>query len=314
MTDLLLKIHQFFFGLNDKNTYKGKNFFMWVITNLFARIFEILLFVWLKCKNILNLYSDCNGEVNNQLVVSFTTYPARIDNVWMVVDSIVRQTMRPFVIELWLSEENFPKKELELPLTLMKYKLRGFLDIKWVKEDLKPHKKYFYSFLQHKDKFVVTIDDDLYYRRDMIALLWKIYEKFPNSVCGHRGGIVVPYEKYEKWSISNYALAPSHKNYVTGCGGVLYPVSMFKNNFIFDQNLIKENSLQTDDLWLKAMELIDDIPVTIGDYYCNAPTLPNSKKSALMNMNCNPLHSGNDANWECLDKLFHVNDLVAKKR
>ena len=139
-----------------------------------------MLFVWLKCKNILNLYSDCNGEVNNQLVVSFTTYPARIDNVWMVVDSIVRQTMRPFVIELWLSEENFPQKELELPLTLMKYKLRGFLDIKWVKEDLKPHKKYFYSFLQHKDKFVVTIDDDLYYRRDMIALLWKIYEKFPN--------------------------------------------------------------------------------------------------------------------------------------
>ena len=44
-------------------------------------------------------------------------------------------------------------------------------EIRWVDEDLKPHKKYYWAFKDFRDSLVVTIDDDLVYRKTMIQEL-----------------------------------------------------------------------------------------------------------------------------------------------
>jgi hypothetical protein len=45
-------------------------------------------------------------------IVSLTTFPARIDKIWIVIDSILRQTLRPKKIILTLSELQFEGKKI----------------------------------------------------------------------------------------------------------------------------------------------------------------------------------------------------------
>ncbi len=305
MIDFLLNLHKIFYGSNEKNHYKTSNLFLWLLTNLMSRGVEKFLYVWLVMRRICNIRSSQKGVVNDEIILSFTSFPARIKNVWMVVDSIFRQTMLPGKIQLWLSEENFPNRDLDLPLSLMRYVKMG-LEICWVKEDLKPHKKYLYSFRMFPNKCVVTIDDDIYYRKDLVESLWNLHLRFPNCVCGHRGCRISLGKPYKDWSSGCETNKPSHDYLLTGCGGVIYSVELFKKVSVDNPEMIKELSLTTDDLWLKTMEVLNEIPVVIGDYYPNGPVTLGSQKKSLMSKNCDALSSNNDISWTALDRMFSV--------
>ena len=71
-----------------------------------------------------------------------------------------------------------------MPQSLLRYKRKG-LKICWHKENLKLHKKYIYAFQEHPEKCVVTVDDDLYYRKDMLERLWTLHKQFPHCVCAN---------------------------------------------------------------------------------------------------------------------------------
>ena len=99
-------------------------------------------------------------------VVSLTSFPPRIKHLWMVIDTLMRQTCRPAAINLVLCESEFPDRKL--PSKLQRYTACG-LRIMWVEENLKPHKKYYYSFLEElagKKRCVITVDDDIFYPSD----------------------------------------------------------------------------------------------------------------------------------------------------
>jgi len=38
----------------------------------------------------------------SRIIVSLTTYPARINSVWITVSSLLQQTMKPYKVILWL--------------------------------------------------------------------------------------------------------------------------------------------------------------------------------------------------------------------
>lgn len=311
MINLLLKIHKFFFGANEINRYKNKNLFLWLIANGISRWVELVLYIYLQTKRSVGILPKKSDLKNDNIVLSFTSFPARIKNVWMVVDSIIRQTMCPEHIQIWLSEEDFPKKEASLPKSLLRYKRAG-LEICWVKENLRPHKKYLYAFMAYPDKCVITIDDDIYYRADLIESLWDLHLRFPDCACGHRGGVVVPNEPYSRWGNSTKSNEPSHLNYLTGCGGCIYPVNLFNQHPVSQPDLIRQLALSTDDLWLKAMELLNRIPVVVGEYYPNGPTIIGTRKSALMIDNCNKVYSRNDESWNNLNMHFEIDKLLVE--
>ena len=97
---------------------------------------------------------------NGKLIVSLTSFPARIELVWMTIASLMNQTMKPKKIILWLSEEQFQTEE-SIPQTLLALRKRG-LEIRFC-EDIKPHKKYFHTMQEYPDDIVVTVDDDIFY-------------------------------------------------------------------------------------------------------------------------------------------------------
>ena len=77
--------------------------------------------------------------------ISFTSYPGRIYSVVKVVESLWLQTMKADDIVLWLSEEEFPNKDKDLPEQLRNMLGQNGFRVEWVSDNLKSHKKYYYA-------------------------------------------------------------------------------------------------------------------------------------------------------------------------
>lgn len=246
---------------------------------------------------------DYGLDARSRIIVSLTTYPARISTVWITAASLLQQTMRPYKLILWLAEEQFPGHEI--PDNLERLKKRG-LEIRFC-EDLKPHKKYYYVMQEYPDYYVITADDDILYPEDHIEQLWKGHEKYPNNIICHWShrvefdgqGKFIPYDNWP----DNGEEAPSFATLAVGCNGILYPPGSLPEQ-TFDKNKIVEISLNTDDLWLKCMEILNGWK-TVN---CNKPVLIyfnilSTGKSGLWKSNTGESRN-NDIIWDKLMKLY----------
>lgn len=205
-----------------------------------------------------------------RIIISLTSYPARIRYVGAVLSTILAQTKQADEIILWLAEEQFPKKEKSLPKDLRKLIHEGAITVRWC-DDLKPHKKYFYAFQEYPEDLVITIDDDILYPPDLVERLYDSYLQHPNAVSAMRVHLMVYDEKtgiapYNAWILDYREAAgmESMQLFHTGNAGVLYPVRLFKT-MMLDQKAIEENCLYADDIWIKLMEIVSDIPVVFVD-------------------------------------------------
>ena len=314
--NILLSVHKFFYGHNNRYNYKQHNYIKWIVCNVMVIICVNMLCAYVKIKRCYGSVQKPKGIIADNIIVSFTSYPARIKNVWMVVDSLFRQKLLPSQIVLYLSEEDFPYKEDNLPQTLLKYCDERF-KIVWVKENLMPHKKYYYAFQKYKDKYVITVDDDNYYRDDLIETLWNTHLKFPDSVCANTVTTIVSDDRmincYEKWHHNKKTYNTSSYNKLAiGASGILYPPGHYRIAASSNKDAIFKTCLRADDLWLKCQEILFEIHVANGDYYCPAITLCGSQKSSLISYNSSGNSRGNDEQWKALNELWPLNETLLK--
>lgn len=242
-------------------------------------------------------------DEESKIIVSLTTYPARIDSVWITIASLLEQTMKPCKIILWLAEDEFSRHEI--PKSLERQKKRG-LEIRFC-DDLKPHKKYYYTMQEYPEHYIITADDDVFYPENHVELLWMGYKKHPNAIICHwshqipidrKGG----FKLYNEWAIYK-GDTPLYGTLAVGCNGVLYPPGSLPKE-TFAKEKIFEHSLYADDLWLKCMEILNGWK-TIN---CNAVPLIyfsvlSTKKSGLWKINTGEA-SNNDITWNKLMKLY----------
>ena len=95
-----------------------------------------------------------------KVIVSFTSWPKRINNVAKVIFSLLNQSVKPDSIELNLSIEEFPNKENDLPNELkIMYENKLFI-INWVDKNTKSFKKLFPTLKKYygDDYYILTID------------------------------------------------------------------------------------------------------------------------------------------------------------
>ena len=193
-------------------------------------------------------------DPDSPVIVSLTTYPARIGQVRLAVSSLLRQTMKPRKVILWLAEEQFTQGGI--PESLRKLESQG-LEIRSC-EDLKPHKKYYYAVQEYPDCWIVTADDDIFYPEDHIERLWRAHDKYQDAVVcrwSHRIGFDAKggFVPYNDWA-DNGEEPPAYATLAVGCNGILYPPGSLPKE-TFDPAVIAETALYTDDLWLKCMEI-----------------------------------------------------------
>ncbi|MBW3087457.1 hypothetical protein KIH77_01690 [Bifidobacterium sp. 82T24] len=224
------------------------------------------------------------GHRPNRIIVSFTTYPARIDSAYLVADCMLKQTVKPDKLVLYLAESQFPGKHL--PDEYEPLRKRG-LEIRWCGEDLLAHKKYFYAMQDFPDDIVVTVDDDVIYPHTLIENLYKSYKLQPNAVHatrGHRITIenqhILPYNQWEKDIVDNRPVA-GYQYLATGVGGVLYPPHLLPKE-TFDTKNIRDLAIKADDLWLKVMEIKNGIPTVLTQESFPCYEIAGSQKTALV--------------------------------
>lgn len=226
-----------------------------------------------------------NEEKVNNLVVSFTSFPARINNVWQVVECIKRQSCKPEKILLWLSKDQFPTEE-SIPKTLREREDELF-EIRLVDGDIRSHKKYYYAFLENPTKNIVTIDDDVYYHSDTLKILLECSRRNPHSIianCTKRitydKGKMLPYSQWETEVPANESV-----NLVQiGVGGVLYPPNYYTPLLVDMTTFLKLTPL-ADDLWLNAIARYQHIPVVQSDFKYLIINLDNGDAPALSSVN-----------------------------
>ncbi len=264
------------------------------------------LYEWYaSCRNKALLKKDFRYAP--KMIVSFTSFPARIHVVYKTLSSIYEQTMLPDKVILWLAKPQFPNLGADLPESLLAYKKLG-LEIRWVDEDIRPHKKYYYVMQEFPDALIVTIDDDLTYDPYMLETLFVSYLHFPYAVSSVRSHLMLEEDgkivSYAKWikEFSGVVATPSMQLFSTSGAGTLYPPRCMDLE-VFNMERIQQLSLNADDLWLKIMQLRKGTPTVLVRENEKLRVVEGTQEVALQNTNVYQ-----DANDTQLKKILDMYD------
>ena len=91
---------------------------------------------------------------------------------------------------------------------------------------------------------------------------------------------------YQNWLFEySNLLTPSMRLFATGVGGILYPPNIMPKE-VLDSSLINDLSLNADDIWLKFMQIKENIPVVWSRQKpSHPPQIKGTKDVALYNVN-----------------------------
>jgi len=245
-------------------------------------------------KLILNLlYDRCTQKFSgvddtSDIIVSLTSFPARIDKVHKVIKTLLNQSVRPKKVILWLAEDEFPNKDADLPQQLLDLKKYG-LTISYC-ENLFSHKKYYGTLRDYPECDLITVDDDVFYPENMIENLIKGRKQHPGCICANicnlfqldDDGDVYSYDKWDYIYDTSYA---SIAVFPVGMGGVLYSRGLL-NKEVLNADTMKETAKTVDDLWLRAMGILNKSKAVVcNDLKKPYFTLFGTKKNALYHRN-----------------------------
>lgn len=200
-----------------------------------------------------------------KIIVSLTSFPQRMKYLHFTLCSLLKQTLKPDEIILWLGEEQFPGKERDIPKKVQKLQKLG-VKIKWCK-DTKSYKKLLPALKEYPNDIIVTADDDVYYSTNWLALLYKGYSESPDYINCHRArrisfdedGKILPYSSWENVSEKS---EPSFLNFIIGVGGVLYPPKLLHKD-VLNEELFLKLSPFADDIWFWAMSVLNGTKINV---------------------------------------------------
>lgn len=238
-----------------------------ILKKIFRKIERIwtrglLKICWLMCSHTLNWKGITETKYAEEIIVSLTSFPERIETVSETIKTLLMQTQKPNRIILWLAEEQFQNKEKDLPQILLKMQKYG-LEIKWC-HNIRSFKKLIPTLELCPEAIVITADDDLIYRRHWISILYKEYLKHPDMVCAHRitkfylenDSYNVISGGYDTWPEATYL----HK--LTGGAGALYPPNIFNEN-AFNTDMFMQLCPTSDDIWFWLMAVLNGVKVCV---------------------------------------------------
>ena len=139
------------------------------------------------------MIADSQGKI----IVSLTSYPLRIDSAIDVANQMLRQTVLPDKVIIYLCRKQFDNTSVYKNIIDNDTRI----EIHWVEDDIKAHKKYFYAFKEFPDDTIITIDDDFIYPNTLVEELMQNSKDFPNAVLSRRVHRIVFEDEYR---ISNY--------------------------------------------------------------------------------------------------------------
>lgn len=221
---------------------------------ILGRIANYLYPTYCKIVNIENVKHSTGRITNEQVIISLTSFPARIDKVYLCIQSILRQLQPADKVILWLADSQFQDRD-GIPDNLKCLEDKG-LEIRFC-DDLRSYKKIFYTAKEYSDSIIVTIDDDTLYPEDWLERMLIRHMQYKDCVVCYRAHRITFIDNnvapYKQWiGMSPGELGPSMELVPIGVGGVLYPRHYF-DGIDIDVSIIRKLCPTTDDLWLKVI-------------------------------------------------------------
>lgn len=209
------------------------------------------------------VYGITGEKRSKKVVISLTSYGRRVKSVlYYNICSLLRQDYKPDVIVLWLDEKEW--NDNNLPRKIKRLKKKG-LTVRYC-EDIRSYKKLIPALKNYPDDIIITVDDDLFYKRHMVGDLMKAYEANPNCIHAHRAhqvrlgddGKLISYEKWP-FNISNRI---GKDVFCTSGGGVLYQKSLLHED-VDRKDLFLTLTPTADDIWFYFMAILKGTPISV---------------------------------------------------
>ncbi|MGN0251606.1 MAG: glycosyltransferase [Oliverpabstia sp.] len=236
------------------------------------------------------------------IIVSLTSYPKRIGTVWLTIETLLRQSVKPDEIILWLAQEQFKSIDV-LPRELIELQKYG-LTIRFC-DDLRSHKKYYYVMQEYPEDIIILVDDDMFYPRDTIKKLMQMHKKYPYDICTMTAQAIKPSfeSKPSMWRNPKLDEKFEHSDEIqifTGSGSLYPPHSLDEE--VFNKELVKSICPSADDLWLTFMANRKRTRITTCFPWRAFPvTIYGTAEGSLWYMNAE--EGQNDVQWEAM--LMH---------
>lgn len=232
-----------------------------------------------KCASASKDYLKKELVKGKKIIVSFTSFPGRISTVWMVVECMLRQTIKPDRIILYLSKKQF-ESITSVPRSLVE-RQNDVFKIEFVDEDYRSHKKYLYAFQEYPNEIVITVDDDIFYPTTMVESLCKHYQKNHKAVvCRYAKkikrdafGKLCPYRDWHEV----FCLYDADSFFGSGGGTLFVPSKLFKD--VTNAELATNLCPLADDIWLNAMARLNGLSIMPISRKLILPILSDSKET-----------------------------------
>jgi len=199
------------------------------------------------------------------VIVSMTSFPAAMSYAEEAVRSVLRGSVLPDKLVLYLTRAQFEGKSL--PESLIKLQERNpIFEIRYCDRDIRSYTKLIPALTDFPDDVIVTVDDDVDYHRDMLRELLAMHSKLPDVIIAQRARRIkkdLPYRKWTKFHWHDFLLKRVHvrlSTLQTGVGGVLYPPHSLCPEML-DPDLFMSIAPTTDDIWFWAAAVRQGVPV-----------------------------------------------------
>lgn len=236
-----------------------------------------------------------------EVIITLTSFPARYPILHHTLQSLLTQSVRADKVVLWLYEEDLPS----LPDTVRDLEKEG-LSIRTCPRDTRSFKKLIPSLEAYPGAFLVTADDDIFYRPDWLQELLAGYQGNDDILClrAHYircqdNGKPRPYRTWERKTETN---GPSDKLFFTSGAGVLFPPRSLPA-LACDEQLFTALTPHADDIWLNWMAQASNSNVRRVGSNRQVIAWSEARLSSLWEIN-KTAESGNDKQIEAVIERF----------
>lgn len=223
-----------------------------------------------------------------QVVISMTSFPAAIPYAVQAIQSILKGSVLPDKLILYLTFSQFAESKIPESLSSLTEKSSIF-EIRNYDRDIRSYRKLIPALIDFPDSVIVTVDDDVAYHKHMLRDLLNLHSQIPDAVLAHRVKRIKlgkPYRSWRKYRWYDFLFKRIHNSFLnlqTGVGGVLYPPHSLKSDML-DVDLFSKIAPSTDDIWFWAAGVANDFSVIPVPFGRNKPRGLNKPKELSLKM------------------------------
>lgn len=247
-----------------------------------------------------------NNITREYVVVSMTSFPAAIPYAVKAIKSVLKGSVLPDKLVLYLTASQFKNSKLPCELERMAEE-NPIFEIRNYDTDIRSYRKLIPALNDFPEAVIVTVDDDVAYHRDMLKNLLRAHSKFPHDILAHRVKRINPDRPYKSWSKFRWydfifkRYHRSFRNLQTGVGGVLYPAHSLSET-VKDKATFTSIAPTADDIWFWAMAVAKGTRITTVPFGYNKPKgLGKPRDISLKTIN---FKSKEDRNKSALDAIL----------